>query len=81
MIVEFSKFNETVYTLPKEVKMTNKLSKELIEKIEKKKKEPFARVKLIILAPLLPDLIKLFKEKDISIKNIFADKIKIGIEI
>lgn len=81
MIVEFSKFNETVYTLPKTVKMTNKLSKELIEKIEKKKKEPFAKVKLIILAPLLPDLIKLLKEKDISIKNIFADKIKIGIEI
>lgn len=81
MIVEFSKFNETVYTLPKAVKMTNKLSKELIEKIEKKKKEPFAKVKLIILAPLLPDLIKLLKEKDISIKNIFADKIKIGIEI
>lgn len=81
MIVEFSKFNETVYTLPKVVKMTNKLSKELIEKIEKKKKEPFAKVKLIILAPLLPDLIKLLKEKDISIKNIFADKIKIGIEI
>lgn len=81
MIAEFSKYNETVYTLPKSLKLTKKLETDLLEKIKTKKKEPFSSIKIFIYAPVFPRLIEILRKENIQIKGIIADQIKIGIEI
>jgi len=81
MIVEFSKYNETVYTLPKSLKLTKKLEADLLEKIKTKKKEPFASIKIFMYVPILPKLMDVLKKEGIQIKGMIANNVKVGIEI
>lgn len=81
MILEKSKGNNTIYSLPKAVKSSKKLMKELLEKIIQKKKEPFSNVVVFIFPTIFPDFIKELNKNNIKIKNILADRTKIGIEL
>ena len=60
--------------LPKVVKFTEKTEKELLQKIKTKKSEPFAKIELVVLPVIVPDLLKFLKTNDIAIKQIAIEK-------
>ena len=73
MITELTKQNETYFTVSVEPKKPLNLQ-ELVEKILKKKNEPFAKIFVVTLPILFPAILKYLNSKNLKIKNIETDK-------
>jgi hypothetical protein len=80
MITEYTKFNETYFTVNIEPKKPVNI-KDLFDKILNKQKEPFAKVFVIMLPMLFPAILKYFNDKNLNIKNIATDKKHIVMEL
>ena len=80
MITEYTKFNETYFTVNIEPKKSVNI-KDLFDKILQKQKEPFAKIFVIMLPMLFPTILKYFNDKKLNIKNIATDKKHIVMEL
>lgn len=80
MITEYTKFNETYFTVNIEPKKSVNI-KDLFDKILQKQKEPFAKIFVIMLPMMFPAILKYFNDKNLNIKNIATDKKHIVMEL
>lgn len=81
MIEKIIDLNTTLLILPKIVKLTEKTAADLLQKIKKKKSEPFGKIKLIVLPFIFQDLMKKLKDEGVKVESVQGDKTKILLEI
>jgi|694.fasta_scaffold82458_4 hypothetical protein len=81
MITETSNFKETHFIVSPGKKIDKNLIKKLIEKIEKKKCEPFAKIYVTFHPMFLNALMMALKDKKIEIKGMYSDKKVFSIEL
>lgn len=74
MITETSNFKETHFVLSPTEKIDKNLVKNLIEKIEKKQREPFAKIYLTLHPMFLEPILKALQNKRIPIKRLTTNK-------
>jgi hypothetical protein len=73
MILEKIQLDYTALVLPKTIKGDKKVFNQILEKIKKLKKEPFGRLYVFILPPIMPELLKFLKQNDIFTKSLITD--------
>jgi hypothetical protein len=81
MITEINKFGETKYIVAPGKNKNLKFIQELLNKIQTKQKEPFAKIAVITTAPYFPIILVGLKKFNIPIKNIATDKKSFVLEL